>query len=281
MFSTDFGIGTLISNVSEMYGTGHMRYMENLERRNEQAEFDRQRIAPDMVAKVEAAKAAGIHPLVAFGSAPATGSPILSSTPPPPQFQFQSSKGEDPNIARYNRSRADLAEIEVDKARLDLAASQARLASQPGNQGGAVDTGAYVVKPSEITSVARGVPYRTAGPPGAFETPFTFRNPVTEKGQAGNLPSKDVSEPMEALGEFWKAILGTPTAGKFVWDSMFPDEWKGKLFDVLEAVKRHLDLVDSTGNTETMRLPSRSTGFWDSLVKPDSRRRSQGRIFPK
>lgn len=242
MFSSDFGLGTLISNTSEVYGSGAMRYRENLNRRNEQADFDRSRMAPDMIARVEAAKAAGIHPLIAMGGSVATGSPILSATPPPAQFQFQSgSKGEDPDIARYNASRADLAEIEVDKARLDLAASQARLASQPGNQGGAVfmgpvDSGAHTVKPSEITSVARGVPFLTAGPPSAVLTPYSGRNPFTGNSQVGELISKDASEPMEAMGEFWSAILNTPTGGKYLWDVMIPDEWKGRLFDSLDRV---------------------------------------------
>lgn len=85
MFSTDFGLGTLISNMSEVYGSGQRRHKEDIRRRNEQADFDRSRMAPDMMAKVEAAKAAGIHPSMVFGGGSvAQGSPILSATPPPP-----------------------------------------------------------------------------------------------------------------------------------------------------------------------------------------------------
>lgn len=85
-FMSDFGLGTLISNMSEVYGSGQRRHKEDIERRNEQADFDRSRMAPDMMAKVEAAKAAGLHPLTVIGGGGsfAQGSPILSATPPPP-----------------------------------------------------------------------------------------------------------------------------------------------------------------------------------------------------
>lgn len=182
---------------------------------------------PGLMARVEGAKAAGIHPLVALGGGMG-GSSIVGGggggSPVP-----ISEDRVDPDIARYNSARADLAELEV--------VAQRRLASQPGNQGGGMVMDVSKVVPSEITSAARGIPFRTAGPAGPFGTDYVYRNPFTGEPVVGQLPSKDVSEPLEGMGEFWKAIIGTPMGGRFLWDAMVPDSAKSWLFDLHDRMK--------------------------------------------
>lgn len=230
--------GPLISNLSETFGTGKARRDAEDQRARDAQERDislqRGRFGPDLMAKVEAMKAAGFHPLMALGSGSFSGgsSVVSGGGGGAPPIDLRSSGGRDvvdPDIARYNRARADLAELDVEAAEL-------RLATQAGNQGGPANTGAYTVKPAEITSTARNMPFRTAGPSGGFETRYSMMNPFTQVEQEGSLPSKDVSEPLEGMGEFWKAILGTPMGGRFVWDAMMPDSAKTRLFDFLDSV---------------------------------------------
>lgn len=181
---------------------------------------------PGLMARVEGAKAAGLHPLVALGGSMGGSSVVGGGGGGGP---VPMSEKVDPDIARYNSARADLAELEVLAAR--------RLASQPGNQGGGMVMDMSKVTPAEVTSAARGIPFRTAGPAGPFGTDFVYRNPITGEPVVGQLPSKDVSEPLEGMGEFWKAIIGTPMGGKFLWDAIVPDSGKSYLFDFIDAAR--------------------------------------------
>lgn len=87
-----------------------------------------------VVGKVEAAKAMGLHPLAAlgapiaggFGPSNMNGSASFSNDPPP-----EVNPEKDPNIDRYNKARADKAELEVKQ----LQAALDKLAAQPGNGG--------------------------------------------------------------------------------------------------------------------------------------------------
>lgn len=270
-FASDFGLGTLISNMSEVYGSGQRRHKEDIRRRNEQADFDRSRMAPDMMARVEAAKSAGLHPLVAMGSSVASGSPMLSATPPAPQVQFSSRTREDPNVARYNAARADLAE-------LDVVAARNRLASQPGNSGGAIldessdmssQSGRYQLKPSEVATAALRFPNFTAGPSAPGMSRFTVLD-VGGEPVVIQLPSKDSSEPLEGMGELWKAILGVPMGLRAARDVFIP--------------KKFRDRVDSEYRAPWARpgdLPDDLLERIRAWAAPDSRRRAQGRMFPR
>lgn len=241
MFTTDFGLGTLIGNLSSGYGSG--RWARDRMKKRELDWMD-----DEMMARVEASKAAGLHPLVGLGVSGLGSMPQVNS--PAPQFRYQSDAKVDPDTQRLRKAQADLAELQVMDA-------QRRLAGQPGNQGGAVitesdefgmpaparaQTGQYRVQPATITSVSRSIPYQTAGPRGASETAYGFRNPVTGEVMQGSLPAKDISEPLEGMGEFWKAIIGTPMGGKLLWDVMIPDEWKARLFDSIEQGLKNLSL---------------------------------------
>lgn len=262
----DFGWGNPIGNISEISGTGQLRYREDLRRRNEQRDFDRERMSGDMIAKVEAAKAAGIHPNVVLGGPTASGSPILSQ-PQGGGISSGSRGSSDADVGRYNAARADLAEIEVEQAQMNLDASQSRLATQPGNRFGGVPvgggTGAYTTKPAEVTSSALGYPQTSAGHGGPTGTPYYGTNPFTGQPQIGILPSKDISEPMEALGEAWKTVLGFPVAGKYMWDIWMPDEFKVRMFDWFQNMGQSFD----QGQYQQWRLDRK----WP--VSGDSRRR--------
>lgn len=134
MFESDFGLGTLISNLSNTYGTGATLAKKKEEDRREGEMWNTQWSAgPGLLARVEGAKAAGLHPLAALGL-PSSGmsSPVVSSDSPVPRFSFSGEKREDPAIARYNDARARLASSEADMAELNYRNAVARLASQPG-----------------------------------------------------------------------------------------------------------------------------------------------------
>lgn len=113
-----FGFGNPIGNLSDIYGTGD-RAMRH------RTEYQREQIGPDMLAKVEAAKAAGIHPNVVIGGG-MSSSPIVDGGSSGSGIVGRTGARDDPDVKRYNKARADLAE-------LDVQAAQRRLSSQPGN----------------------------------------------------------------------------------------------------------------------------------------------------
>lgn len=103
-----------------------------------------------IIGRVDAAKAAGIHPLVAMG-AQGLGGPVVSAPYVEPTRFEMDTRGfvdqGDADVKRYNAARADLAELEV-----QLAAK--RLSEQPGN-GGAPNQmyGSGLVVPDEGSTV--------------------------------------------------------------------------------------------------------------------------------
>lgn len=131
-------------------------------RRAQDAKIDQQGLLNEMAIKqeqasilgrVDAAKAAGIHPLVAMG-AQGLGGPVVSATGPefgapmPPFQDLRPRRPVDTRSAdqkRRDAAEADLAELQVQEARR-------RLSAQPGN-GGALQqlTGTGNVVPSEAT----------------------------------------------------------------------------------------------------------------------------------
>lgn len=133
MFSA-FGIdmlGKLSTNLSDTYGTGNT--LRAKQRDEAQGDFlERERLG--IQARVEGAKAAGLHPLVAMGYQGGNSPTQLigPSQSPTSHAPFAPTTKSDPNIDRYNAARARLAEVEATKAERDFAASQARLAGQPG-----------------------------------------------------------------------------------------------------------------------------------------------------
>ncbi|AZL83031.1 DNA pilot protein [Apis mellifera associated microvirus 47] len=207
-------LGKLATNLSDTYGTGDtLREHQRKEAESDYLARERQGI----VARVEGAKAAGLHPLVAMnyqgGNSP---SAIIGGSAPPvypggPDREPVAQE-RDPNIDRYNAARARLAEAEATKAELDLARSQRALATQPGqpipvlptspanfSTGGLTLKPGVTLKPDEVTAGVGGL---TAGThPGVtdFEMPW---------GSTWSLPSDKLSQALEDL-EFAKyyAIL--------------------------------------------------------------------------
>jgi len=120
-----------------------VQYRDSVRYAAMQADMNRRSNYEGMMGKLDAAKAAGLHPLAALGaqmgsfSAPtapggASASLSFSNDPPPPEPRSP----DDPSLKRYNDARARLAEAQADKAEWDLQqqrASSNRLAAQPGN----------------------------------------------------------------------------------------------------------------------------------------------------
>lgn len=137
---------TLVNNSSDAWGTGKSaRNRQQQEEHNLYVKREREGI----MARVEGAKAAGLHPLVGLGfqagpgpvthmgSSGSTPSFSESGDPPPPDTSDRTSDAKDPNIERYNAARARLAEAQATQAERELdpnyVAAQRRLATQPGN----------------------------------------------------------------------------------------------------------------------------------------------------
>lgn len=156
---------TLVSNSSDAWGTGKSARNEKQE---EEHNLFLKREREGIVARVEGAKAAGLHPLVGMGyqAGPGpithmshqTSSPSPSYDPPPP-----STEAPDENITRYNAARARLAEAQATQAERDLDASQRRLATQPGQPTPLLDTHSanrsnpnVRVKPADVTAGSKG-----------------------------------------------------------------------------------------------------------------------------
>lgn len=202
-----FGWGMLeklATNLSDTYGTGDTLH----EKQRKDAQYDYlERERQGIVSRVEGAKAAGIHPLVAMGyqggNSPTNiigGSQLPSyhgepDAPPPPERD-----PVDPSIARYNAARARLAEAQASQAELDLARSQRALAGQPGqpvpvlptdprNLDLGVKAGVKIV-PDQVTAGTSGLTAGTHPGATAFAMPW---------GSTWSLPSDKLSQALEDL----------------------------------------------------------------------------------
>lgn len=198
-----FGMGALerlTGNLSDTYGTGkQLRSDKREENLNDYREMERTGI----MSRVEGAKAAGLHPLAALGyqSGP-TPTTVIGADP------IQSSPGafrrdppEDPDIKRYNRARADLAELEVLDAQRK---SRETLARQPGQTSVVLSTssenltnGIYKpgvkVKPDETVATRKNDSSRTAAVhPGGTDVELPGIGTVT-------IPSEKASQGLEDL----------------------------------------------------------------------------------
>lgn len=136
-----------------------------------QADFDRSRLAPDMAARVDAAKAAGLHPLAALGASPMGSSSVSVSSGSgsggdlaglpwmPSRSRKPSAADREMEALGLRRARAD-----ADLAETQVALARQRLAGQPGQAPlSTAPVGAVKVEPSEVRSAMPGVPYAEAG----------------------------------------------------------------------------------------------------------------------
>lgn len=158
-----------------------VRYQTDAEKRAlaNQLQFERTGIG----ARVEGAKAAGIHPLAALGmqaSGPIVSSGVSASAPGPSDVRPPSGGGgggaalpfdtRTPEQRRYDAAQADLAELQV-------AAAQQRLGSQPG------EPPLVQVEPDQVIAHAPSEPHRTAGThPGTSRVNLPFLGAVDVVG---------------------------------------------------------------------------------------------------
>lgn len=169
-------LGRLVGNLSDTYGTGDTL----AEKRRKDAESDALAMERQgIVARVEGAKAAGLHPLVAMnyqgGYSPSVvtgGGPIQSDG----AFRENPKTERDPNADRIVAANARRAEAEADMAELAAHNAYRNLGNQPGNpppagsgeglptssanlSGGRITAGVKI-KPDEVTAGKGGL---TAG----------------------------------------------------------------------------------------------------------------------
>lgn len=225
-----FGWGMLeklATNLSDTYGTGDtLREQQRKEAESDYLSRERQGI----VARVEGAKAAGLHPLVAMnyqgGNSP---SAIIGGSAPPSYHgepDAPSPSQPDPTVTRYNEARARQAEAEAKLSELQLAAAERRLATQPGQPVPVLPTSpanlsssglkpGVQVKPDQVTAGVGGL---TAGThPGItnYEMPW---------GSTWSLPSDSMSQALEDL-EFAKYYALIRANAPHLWQdfvSQFP-----------------------------------------------------------
>lgn len=89
-------------------------------------------------------------------------------------------------------------------------------------------TGQFQLKPSEVATAALRFPNWTAGPSAPGMSRFTVLD-VGGKPVVITLPSKDSSEPLEGMGELWKAILGIPMGLKAARDVFVPKRFRDRV----------------------------------------------------
>lgn len=154
MFAT---IGSMFGPVGTAIGMGADYLLKKRDaRRNQEVMNDMaiQQEKRSIQGRVDAAKAAGIHPLVAMGaqglggpvvSAPSIDTGFMSFAPEPRRQTTVSPDNRTDDQRRRDAAEADLAELQVEAARR-------RLATQPGN-GGAPNqmTGDNTIVPAEAT----------------------------------------------------------------------------------------------------------------------------------
>ena len=169
----------------------------------------------DITSRVDAAKAAGIHPLIAMGVSP---SGTLVSQPQPSGTGYRASKEQSAiskqlaaanmaeSLARARQANAS-AESIIEET---MARANARLATQDGNP-------PFVTVPNQVQAHVKGKPQATAGI-SPSEATFAVEDAWSNKVRNVKMPSKDYGQGVEQLGEVWQAVLGTPFALDVIWN---------------------------------------------------------------
>lgn len=223
---SEFGFGTLVTNLSNYMGTGHsVRQQE----RDEQMADYKQREREGIQARVEGAKAAGIHPLVAMGfqagPGPSTvvggvreashmGMDNLGEEPSPQPNSVPAAPTVSETDTRIAEATARRTEAEAELAEINAHNAMRALASQPGQPIGmlsgepnpsALTSGLNLIpgkkpktslkpgiklKPDEVTMGKGGL---TAG---THQAGTTIELP---NGETWNIPSSLASEGLEDL----------------------------------------------------------------------------------
>lgn len=149
-------LGKLVGNLSDTYGSGDKLRDEKREEARDDYLFNERM---GIQARVEGAKAAGLHPLAAIGFQAGQGPSTFVGSDPVPYSHYEGAKAppRDPTIDRFNEARAreaeasaDLRELEAHDAYRRYTAGLHALGSQPGNPPGT----SMPTSPANLTSAA-------------------------------------------------------------------------------------------------------------------------------
>lgn len=207
-----FGMGALsklTGNLSDTYGSGNKLRDEKREEARDDYLFNERM---GIQARVEGAKAAGLHPLAALGfQAGASPSAVIGADPIPySHSESPRPAPRDPTLDRLNQANARIAEARADREELETHDAYRRyangvhsLGSQPGNppqtpmptSEANLTSSAEVrpgvkIKPDEVTSGTGG---RTAG------VHQGFTDVELPGGMTITVPSDKVSEALEDM----------------------------------------------------------------------------------
>lgn len=239
-------LNKLGENSSNLWGTGRALKEKEAEDKREQFIFEE---SNGIVARTEAAKAAGLHPLAALGYQGHSSPTTLISGTSSGDYGYRSPERpaqveRDPNLDRLNAANARRAEAEADMAELNAHNAYRATATQPGNppagsalptdpanqvgsQRGGIRPG-VVIKPDEVTAGINGF---TAG---THPSATAVRIPGGKYGRYFNLPSEKFSqmgEDMELL-KYWLTLQANrDSLSKFIVDDI-PWAFKGSLQDL-------------------------------------------------
>jgi hypothetical protein len=169
----------------------------------------------DITSRVDAAKAAGLHPLAAMGVNIANASPVISerSSPLGSSRASASYSPIDKNIGELQSAQmaemlanAKRANAEADSIAQDTESrALARLASQPGNPPG------IKMQPRQVTMPKPTAPTETYGT-SPSEDYYLVKDAWGGADRRVKMPGKDYGQAIEQLGEVWQFLLGTPFA---------------------------------------------------------------------
>lgn len=240
-------LGKLATNLSDTYGSGEK--LRETQRKENQADF-MERERGGIVARVEGAKAAGLHPLSALGYQGGNSPTSVIGSSDPPVVQMESYREKrDPNIDRYNAARARLAEAEATKAERDLLAGNRALATQPGQPIGVLPTSSRNLAPSgKVKPGVKVVPDEVVSGVGGI-TAATHPG-ITEVESPGvgvfRLPSQGASQQMEDMDilKYWLTYKANQDQiHRWFGDVYPPNMLTDKLYDFMRSrdLKKRLE----------------------------------------
>lgn len=186
--------------------------------RNSQLEYDKMSIQ----ARIEGAKAAGIHPLAALGMSPSSWNPAIASSAPAGREAL--SEGIRAGTNAYMQRPQDLRtpeQLRMDRANADLAELNAleakrKLAAQPGNPPPLVKDGTkvdYAVAPGNAGVVEGYKPL--------------WQRHMDEDGRIWYSPSDTFKESVEDLPMALQAVMAARNAKELEhWNSVRDVDWQ-------------------------------------------------------
>lgn len=280
--ASEFGFGTLVSNASNVWGTGNK--LRQKERGEQHADYLR-REREGIVARVEGAKAAGLHPLVAMGYQASAGpSTVLGGDRGPANMGMENLGQERAPVApggppgptedeeRISKANVRIAEARAEEAEVAAHNAIRALANQPGQAIPIVDPegNMYTNSGNLQPGLRRGVklePDKVTASRGPSSLPAAltagihpggteFKVPVGKHGRTIRLPSGKLAESLEDQ-EILKNIITLQMNSPAAWDAIKNDvPWavRGYLQDLRKAV--------GLPPTRKSRRGSGATGSW-------------------